>query len=66
MGVTVDTDVLVADHPEQAIVERSQRRADLVVVASGRKPVTHRAFLGHRIDYVISRAPCPVAVVSVR
>jgi len=65
-GVAVNTDVLVADHPEQAIVERAERRAELVVLASGRKPVTTRAFFGHRIDYVISRAPCPVAVVSVR
>ncbi|HEX8771235.1 MAG TPA: cation:proton antiporter [Acidimicrobiales bacterium] len=66
MGVTVNTDVLVADHPEQAILERAERRADLVVLASGRRPVTDRAFFGHRVDYVISHAPCPVAVVSVR
>ncbi|MDQ6928538.1 MAG: cation:proton antiporter [Actinomycetota bacterium] len=66
MGVTVNTDVLVADQPEQAILERAERRADLVVLASGRKPVTDRAFFGHRIDYVISHADCPVAVVSVR
>lgn len=66
MGVTVNTDVLVADHPEQAILERAERRADLVVLASGRRSVTDRAFFGHRIDHVISNASCPVAVVSVR
>ncbi len=66
MGVKVNTDVLVADHPEHAILERAERRADLVVLASGRKPVTNRAFFGHRIDYLISHADCPVAVVSVR
>jgi Kef-type K+ transport system membrane component KefB len=64
MGVTVNTDVLVADHPEEAIVERASNGADLVVMASGRKPATHRAFFGHRIDYVISHAECPVAVVA--
>lgn len=64
MGVRVTTDVLVADHPEQAIVERAEHGADLVVMASGRKPSTHRAFFGHRIDYVISHAACPVAVVA--
>jgi Kef-type K+ transport system membrane component KefB len=63
-GVTVNTDVIVADHPEQAIVERAEEGADLVVMASGRKPTTHRAFFGHRIDYVISHAACPVAVVA--
>lgn len=64
MGVRVNTDVIVADHPEQAIVERAEQGADLVVMATGRKPTTHRAFFGHRIDYVISHAPCPVAVVA--
>lgn len=54
----------VADYPEQAIVERAEGGADLVVMASGRKPSTHRAFFGHRIDYVISHATCPVAVVA--
>ncbi len=66
MGVKVNTDVLVADQPEQAILERAERRADLVVLASGRKPVTDRAFFGHRVDYLVSHADCPVAVVSVR
>jgi Kef-type K+ transport system membrane component KefB len=66
MGATVNTDVLVADQPESAIVERAQRRADLVVLASSRKPVTQRAFFGHRIDYVVAHAPCPVVVVGAR
>lgn len=65
MGVRVNTDVLVADQPEQAIVDRANGGgAELVVMASGRKPTTHRAFFGHRIDYVISHASCPVAVVA--
>lgn len=66
MGVKVNTDVLVADHPERALVERAEERADLVVLASGRTPVTDRAFFGHRIDYVIENATCPVAVIDVR
>ena len=64
LGVTVNADVLVADHPEQAIIERADQGADLVVMASGRRPTTHRAFFGHRIDYVIGHARCPVAVVA--
>ena len=66
IGVTVNTDVLVADHPEHAIVERAERRADLIVLASSRRPVSQRAFFGHRIDYVVGHAPCPVVVVSGR
>jgi nucleotide-binding universal stress UspA family protein len=64
MGVTVKTDVVVATHLEEAIVERADQGAALVVMASGRKAATHRAFFGHRIDYVISHARCPVAVVA--
>jgi Kef-type K+ transport system membrane component KefB len=66
MGANVNTDVLVADHPENAIVERAQRRAALIVLASSRKPVSQRAFFGHRIDHVVANAPCPVVVVSAR
>jgi Kef-type K+ transport system membrane component KefB len=66
MDATVHADVLVADQPEHAIVERAERRADLIVLASSRKPVTQRAFFGHRIDYVIANAPCPVVVVGAR
>ncbi len=66
VGATITTDVLVADQPEHAIVERAERRGDLVVLASGRKPVTQRAFFGHRIDYVVAHATCPVVVVSLR
>jgi nucleotide-binding universal stress UspA family protein len=64
LGVTVNADVLVANHPEEAIVERAEHGADLVVMASGRKQATHRAFFGHRIDHVIAHARCPVAVVA--
>jgi hypothetical protein len=40
MGVTVNTDVLVADQPDNAIVERAGRRAELIVMASARRPVS--------------------------
>ncbi|HSH22623.1 MAG TPA: cation:proton antiporter [Acidimicrobiales bacterium] len=66
VGATITTDVLVADQPEHAIVERAERQGDLIVLASGRKPVTQRAFFGHRVDYVVANATCPVVVVSVR
>jgi Kef-type K+ transport system membrane component KefB/nucleotide-binding universal stress UspA family protein len=64
-GATVHTDVLVADNPANAIVERLRRRGDLVVLSSGRRPISQRAFFGHSIDHVLREAPCPVAVVSI-
>jgi Kef-type K+ transport system membrane component KefB len=64
MGARVEGDVIVSDHPEHALVERAQRRGDLVVIASNRRPVTQRAFFGHRVDHILTHAPCPVVVVS--
>lgn len=65
LGATLHTQVLMASHDEEAVVERAQSLgADLVVLASSRSPVRHRAFLGHHIDYVVRHAPCPVLMVS--
>jgi nucleotide-binding universal stress UspA family protein len=65
MRATVRTDVLVADSPSNAIIERAQRRADLIVLSSNRRPVTQRAFFGHGTDHILRESPCPVAVVSI-
>ena len=63
VGATVHTEVMVADHVEEAVVERAER-ADLIVVESNRSPVSQRAFFGHHVDYVLRNAPCPVVVVG--
>ncbi|MGH9124222.1 MAG: cation:proton antiporter [Acidimicrobiales bacterium] len=64
MGARVTTDVVVSDHAEQAIIERAIDPTDLIVVASDRRPVTQRAFFGHRVDHILANAPCTVVVVS--
>jgi nucleotide-binding universal stress UspA family protein len=64
LGATVHTDVIVADHDEEAIVERAEQGVDLIVLASSRSEVTQRAFLGHHVDYVVRHASCPVLVVN--
>jgi nucleotide-binding universal stress UspA family protein len=56
--------VVVADHDEEAIVERAKDGVDLVVLASSRSDVTQRAFLGHHVDYVVRHASCAVLVVN--
>jgi nucleotide-binding universal stress UspA family protein len=63
VGATVETEVVVADHPEQAIVERAKRDIDLIVLETARSPVTQRAFLGHHVDHVLHHAPCAVALI---
>ncbi|MGH3923944.1 MAG: universal stress protein, partial [Pseudonocardiaceae bacterium] len=65
MEAVVLTDVLVADNPSNAIIARSERRGDLIVLSSDHRPVTERAFFGHGTDHILREAPCPVVVVSV-
>jgi Kef-type K+ transport system membrane component KefB/nucleotide-binding universal stress UspA family protein len=64
VGATVETEVAVADRPEQAIVERARRDIDLIVLETARSPVTQRAFLGHHVDHVLHHAPCAVALIA--
>ena len=64
VGATVHTEVIVADHVEEAVIARAEGRADLIVVESNRSPVSQRAFFGHHVDYVLRNAPFPVVVVG--
>lgn len=65
MGAEVLTNVLVGDTPEQDIVERAaENDIDLIVLGSELRPVSRRAFFGHRVEYIIENAPCPVVVIS--
>jgi Kef-type K+ transport system membrane component KefB/nucleotide-binding universal stress UspA family protein len=65
MGARVRTQVLVGEHPESTIVELSEQYdTDLVVLNGHIRPVSHRAFLGHRTDHVLRYAPCPVVLVG--
>lgn len=65
MGAQVRTQVLTGEHPEATIVELSEQyETDLVVLNGHIRPVSHRAFLGHRTDHVLRYAPCPVVIVG--
>ena len=65
MGARVRTQVLTGEHPEATIVELSEQYdTDLVVLNGHVRPVSHRAFLGHRADHVLRYAPCPVVIVG--
>lgn len=66
MGAEVNTRVLVAeDEPQEEIIGLVEEEGhDLVMMGTSTRPVTQRAFLGPRVDYIIRNAPCPVAVLS--
>jgi nucleotide-binding universal stress UspA family protein len=66
MGAEVNTRVLVAeDEPQEEILELVEDDGyDLVMMGTSTRPVSQRAFLGPRVEYIIRNAPCPVAVLS--
>ncbi|MBW3664368.1 MAG: cation:proton antiporter [Actinobacteria bacterium] len=65
MGTAVRTRLVVGDLPERSVIALCESLAiDLVVMSGGVRPVSQRAFLGHRVDHVLRYAPCPVLVAT--
>ncbi len=52
--------------PERAILNlASEDQVDLIVLGTSVRMVTGRVFFGHRVDAILNKASCPVALVSV-
>jgi len=52
-------------NPEDSILHVAQERsADLIVLGSNLRVVSARAFFGHRVERLLKKAACPVAIVS--
>ncbi|WP_247002765.1 cation:proton antiporter [Halosolutus gelatinilyticus] len=65
MGADVLTTVEVSDRPEATMVELAhQDDVDLIIMGTEMRPISKRAFYGHRVEHVLQNADCPVAVVS--
>ncbi|MFC6716879.1 cation:proton antiporter [Natrialbaceae archaeon GCM10025810] len=65
MGAEVLTTVEVSSQPEVTMVDLADRDdVDLIIMGTEMRPISRRAFYGHRVEYVIQNAPCPVAVTS--
>lgn len=64
MGVDVRTNVSVGTKPERTLIERATiNETDLIVLGSEVRPGSRRAFFGHRVEYIVKNAPCPVLVI---
>lgn len=65
-GAQVET--LLAEgssYPEEEILRIAREsECDLLVIGSSLRVVSRRAFFGHRIERILNRSPCPVAIVS--
>ncbi|WP_306059274.1 cation:proton antiporter domain-containing protein [Natronococcus wangiae] len=65
MGAEVLTTVEVSNQPEVTMVDLAdQDDVDLIIMGTEMRPISQRAFYGHRVEHVIQNAPCPVVVLS--
>ncbi|SEQ35055.1 cation:proton antiporter domain-containing protein [Natrinema salaciae] len=65
LDATVLTRVTISETPETEIVDLADRTdADVIVMGANMRPISRRVFLGHRVEYVVRNAPCPVTILS--
>ncbi len=65
LGVTLESDVATATHPETEIVRRAADGFDLLVVGASNRLMSDRSYLGHRVRYIIEHSAVPVVVVAI-
>ncbi|MEH2180578.1 cation:proton antiporter domain-containing protein [Nostoc sp.] len=65
LGADVKTYILQGSSPEREILKFAQtEEVDLILLGSSIRMVTGRVFFGHRVDTILSKAHCPVAVIT--
>ncbi|WP_375504757.1 cation:proton antiporter [uncultured Nostoc sp.] len=65
LGADVKTYILQGTSPEREILKFAQtKEVDLIILGSSIRMVTGRVFFGHRVDAILSKAHCPVAVIT--
>jgi nucleotide-binding universal stress UspA family protein len=65
LGVSVTTSVKVDPQAEAAIIEEANGgEYDLLLLGSATRPLSNRAFFGHRVTYIIENSAIPVAILS--
>jgi nucleotide-binding universal stress UspA family protein len=65
LGVRVTTSIKVARNAEEEIVDAANSGDhDLLLLGTAARPLSGRAFFGHRVNYIIENASVPVAIVS--
>ncbi|AFY30775.1 cation:proton antiporter [Calothrix sp. PCC 7507] len=66
LGADVKTYILQGSSPDREILKFAQtNEVDLIILGSQIRMVTGRVFFGHRVDAILSKAHCPVAVITV-
>jgi nucleotide-binding universal stress UspA family protein len=63
-GARTETVLVEGSRPdEQILAVARQLQVDLIVLGSGLRVASTRAFFGHRIERILKDARCPVAIV---
>jgi Kef-type K+ transport system membrane component KefB len=64
-GANAETLLVEHTRPDHAISAMArERNVDMIVLGSGLRVSSTRAFFGHRIEQILASAKCPVAIVS--
>ncbi|WP_230968465.1 universal stress protein [Nostoc sp. WHI] len=59
------TYILQGNSPEREILKFAQtNEVNLIIIGSNIRMVTGRVFFGHGVDAILSKADCPVAVIT--
>jgi Kef-type K+ transport system membrane component KefB/nucleotide-binding universal stress UspA family protein len=70
LGRSLGAEVLTyicAGNPAQEILNFAAKEGvDLIILGSSVRQVTGRVFFGHRVDAILSKATCPVVVISAK
>src|SRR6478672_1864620 len=65
LGAEVNVSILKGASAEREILNFARtQQVDLIVLGSHIRMITGRVFYGHRVDAILNRANCPVAVIS--
>lgn len=65
LGAQVKTCILQGTSPEMEILNFAAKEGfDLIILGSNIRMVTGRVFFGHRVDAILNKAQCPVAVIT--
>jgi nucleotide-binding universal stress UspA family protein len=65
LGAEVKTQVLTGKNPEREILTFARdRQVDLIILGSNVRTIAGRVFYGHLVDAILSKAHCPVVLVT--
>jgi Kef-type K+ transport system membrane component KefB/nucleotide-binding universal stress UspA family protein len=65
LGAQVETIILEGQAEREILRYAHEKTVDLIMLGTSQRKVMGRVFFGHRVDAILTRTTCPVAVISV-